>query len=190
MLWDYRLGEEPCQPGCVPRTGLGHHQAHRSPEWAPSGEPCASRSGTRANPWQHGDPSLSRGPSRDSTGGAPGRQAPFTAPRHRALSLPTASHAVPWAPGIPAGTGRGWLAEGPGVATGPVHLLDRVSSTASGCLTALQSGEMLLCIPTACPCMGQGEGRLHWGLGATSLCPSLSPATWTAQRDLSLLCCG
>lgn len=111
----------------------------------PSGVPHAPWSGTWANPRRHGDPSLSHGPSRDSTGGALGRQAPFTALRHRALSLPAASHAVPWAPGIPAGMGRGWLVEGPGVAAGLVCLLDAVSSAASGCLAAPRRGAMHHC---------------------------------------------
>lgn len=110
-------------------------------------------SGTRANPWWHRDSSLGLGPSRDGSGGVPGRQAPFTAPRHWALSLPGASHALPWAPGSPAGMGRGQLAEGAGVATGLMCLLDAVSSAGAAWLL-------------------HGEGR----------CISLHPACFPQQR--------
>lgn len=140
--------------------------------------PHAPWSGTRANPRRHGDPLLGCGPSRDSAGGALGRQAPFTALRHRALSLPAASHAGPGAPGIPAGMSRGWLLEGPGVAAGPVRL-----PVALGCLAALRRRGRHRC-PSCLlgACTGQGaEGPLSLESRGACRVPASLAEPWGAD---------
>ena len=146
----------------------------------PSGAPHTPWSGTQANPRWHRDSSLGHHPSRDSTGGALGRQAPFTAPRHRALSLLASSHTVPWAPGIPVGMGRERLAEGPGVATGPVHLPDAVSSAAAGYPAVPRRGEMHLSLSHLLgPCTGQGgEGSLTLGSHGVHRVPASLAEPW------------
>lgn len=143
----------------------------------PSGVPHAPWSGTWANPWRHGDPSLSHGPSRDSTGGSTGQTGPFHSPETQGSFITS---------GLPrcAVGSRHPCWHGEGVAGGGARS-SRWAGVFAGCCEqrcfglpgcTAERGDALLSILPACP---PAQGRRmrdpsHWGLGVHRVPASLA----------------
>jgi len=135
-----------------------------------------------------GNPSLGRGPSRDSTGGARADR-PLSQPRDTGLfhcrRPPTLCRGLPAS--LLARGGGGWRrGRGGRRAAALDGCCERCGSGLPGCTA--ERGKASPSVPAA----GQrGEGPLSLGSqGCTSLHPWLSPGAQTAWRDLFLLCYG